>query len=135
MFEYLIEDFRTYKPLLSAIKSEYELFIGYQQELVRELQPMRVSEGLPQIHIVVCQLYMCPVLDLYQCFSQSSKQRGGGRIEKTTTSKGLLHSNDHIKGNWTTIDYNTVGTPLPSFGESLYIQLVFMFILPAVILT
>ncbi len=25
--------------------------------------------------------------------------REGGRIEKTITSKGLMHSNDHIKGN------------------------------------
>ncbi len=30
------------------------------------------------------------------CFLQSSKQREG-RVERSTTPKGLLHSNDHIK--------------------------------------
>ena len=42
VFEYLIEDFKTYKPLLSAIKNEYELYLGYQEELIKELEPMRV---------------------------------------------------------------------------------------------
>ena len=42
VFEYLIEDFRTYKSLLSAIKNEYELFIAYQQELLRGLEPVKV---------------------------------------------------------------------------------------------
>ncbi len=32
-----------------------------------------------------------------QCF----QSKEGGRIEKTTTSKGLMHSNDNIKENWT----------------------------------
>lgn len=44
VFEYLIEDFKTYKPLLSAIKNEYELFIESQQELIKELEPMEVSQ-------------------------------------------------------------------------------------------
>ncbi len=39
----MIEDFRTYKPLLSAIKNEYDLFVSHQQDLIRELMPMRVS--------------------------------------------------------------------------------------------
>lgn len=43
VFEYLVEDFKTYKPLLSAIKNEYELFIEFQQELIKELEPMEVS--------------------------------------------------------------------------------------------
>ena len=42
VFEYLIEDFKTYKPLLSAIKNEYELYLDYQEELIKELEPMRV---------------------------------------------------------------------------------------------
>ncbi len=42
VFEYLIEDFKTYKPLLSAIKNEYELFIEYQQDLIKELEPLEV---------------------------------------------------------------------------------------------
>ena len=42
VFEYLIEDFKTYKPLLAAIKNEYELFLRYQQDVIQELEPMRV---------------------------------------------------------------------------------------------
>ena len=43
MFDRLIEDFRTYKPLFSAIKNEYELFIAHQQEVLRELEPLKVG--------------------------------------------------------------------------------------------
>lgn len=43
VFEYLIEDFKTYKGLLSAIKNEYELYLDYQEEVIKELKPMRVS--------------------------------------------------------------------------------------------
>lgn len=46
VFEYLIEDFKTYKPLLSAIKNEYELYLGYQEELIKELEPMRVNKAM-----------------------------------------------------------------------------------------
>ena len=37
-----MEDFKTYKPLLSSIKNEYELVIHYQQEQIRKLQPLEV---------------------------------------------------------------------------------------------
>ncbi len=43
-----------------------------------------------------------------------SKGGGGGRIENTTTSKGLLHSNDHNKENWAMIEGGA--SPRPSFG-------------------
>ena len=42
VFGYLIEDFKTYKPLLSAIKNEYELFILHQNDVIRQLEPMKV---------------------------------------------------------------------------------------------
>ena len=48
VFEYLIEDFKTYKPLLSAIKNEYELYLEYQEEMIKELEPMRV--GIHTVH-------------------------------------------------------------------------------------
>ncbi len=51
--------------------------------------------------------------------AQSNSKRGG-RIEKTTTSKGLMHSNDHIKENWATIEGGS--TPYPPLGESLNIH-------------
>ncbi|XP_072013895.1 translin-associated factor X-interacting protein 1-like [Amphiura filiformis] len=41
VFEYLIEDFKTYKPLLSAIKNEYELMLAQQREQIRELEPLK----------------------------------------------------------------------------------------------
>ena len=43
VFEYLIENFKTYKPLLSAVKNEYELYLEYQEEVIKELEPMRVG--------------------------------------------------------------------------------------------
>ncbi|KAL5467597.1 hypothetical protein EMCRGX_G031852 [Ephydatia muelleri] len=39
VFQYLIEDFKTYKPLLSAIKNEYELFIAHEQQVIKQLEP------------------------------------------------------------------------------------------------
>ena len=42
VFEYLIEDFKTYRGLLSAIKNEYELYLDYQDDIIKELKPMRV---------------------------------------------------------------------------------------------
>lgn len=43
VFEYLIEDFKTYKPLLSGIKNEYEMMLAYQRQVIRELEPLKVS--------------------------------------------------------------------------------------------
>lgn len=37
-----MEDFKTYKPLLSAIKNEYDLYITYLQQQIEELQPLKV---------------------------------------------------------------------------------------------
>lgn len=41
VFEYLIEDFKTYKPLLSAIKNEYEMMLAYQRQQIRDLEPLK----------------------------------------------------------------------------------------------
>lgn len=41
VFEYLIEDFKTYKPLLSAIKNEYEMVLSAQREQVRQMEPLK----------------------------------------------------------------------------------------------
>ena len=43
VFEYLIEDFKTYKPLLSAIKNEYEMTLAQQRELIRQMEPLKVG--------------------------------------------------------------------------------------------
>jgi len=43
VFEYLIEDFKTYRPLLAAIKNEYEMMINFQKGEIRRLEPLRVS--------------------------------------------------------------------------------------------
>lgn len=43
VFEYLIDDFKTYKPLLSAVKHEYEMMLVHQREIIRDLEPLKVS--------------------------------------------------------------------------------------------
>ncbi len=55
----------------------------------------------------------------HKCFSQSSKQRGG-RIEKTTTSKGLMHSNDYIKENWATIPRSRAELVIVCVSRGIY---------------
>ena len=42
VFEYLINDFKTYQNLLAAIKQEYELVLRDQEERLKELDPLRV---------------------------------------------------------------------------------------------
>ena len=51
MFEYLIEDFKTYKPLLSAIKHEYEMMLVHQREKIRELEPLKVFPKKKHEHL------------------------------------------------------------------------------------
>lgn len=41
VFEYLVEDFKTYKPLLSAIKNEYEMMLAFQRQQIRQLEPLK----------------------------------------------------------------------------------------------
>ncbi|KAK2189473.1 hypothetical protein NP493_106g07058 [Ridgeia piscesae] len=41
VFEHLIEDFKTYRPLLSTIKNEYEMMLSAQREEIRRLEPLR----------------------------------------------------------------------------------------------
>ncbi|XP_075044911.1 translin-associated factor X-interacting protein 1 [Mixophyes fleayi] len=41
VFEYFIEDFNTYKPLLSSIKNEYEITLAHQREQIRSLEPLK----------------------------------------------------------------------------------------------
>ncbi|KAM5262711.1 translin-associated factor X-interacting protein 1 [Ctenodactylus gundi] len=43
IFEFFIEDFKTYKPLLSSIKNAYEVMLGYQREKIRALEPLKAK--------------------------------------------------------------------------------------------
>ncbi|XP_053479134.1 translin-associated factor X-interacting protein 1 isoform X1 [Ictalurus furcatus] len=43
VFDYFIEEFKTYKPLLSAIKNEYEITLVYLQQQIQELEPLRAQ--------------------------------------------------------------------------------------------
>nr|XP_014342028.1 PREDICTED: translin-associated factor X-interacting protein 1 [Latimeria chalumnae] len=43
VFEYFIEDFRTYKPLLSAIKNEYDITLAHLREQIRSLEPLKAK--------------------------------------------------------------------------------------------
>ncbi|KFQ35686.1 Translin-associated factor X-interacting protein 1, partial [Mesitornis unicolor] len=40
-FEFFIDNFKTYKPLLSAIKNEYEVTLAHQKEIIRALEPLK----------------------------------------------------------------------------------------------
>ncbi|KAM9289549.1 translin-associated factor X-interacting protein 1, partial [Morus bassanus] len=41
IFEFFIDNFKTYKPLLSAIKNEYEATLVYQKKTIRALEPLK----------------------------------------------------------------------------------------------
>ncbi|CAF1133761.1 unnamed protein product [Rotaria sordida] len=41
VFSTIIDDFKTYKPLLSAIKNEYEIMLTHLSDKVKELEPLR----------------------------------------------------------------------------------------------
>lgn len=69
VFEYLIEDFKTYKPLLSAIKHEYEMMLVHQREKMRELEPLKsmlvtVSEQCEKKLLAVKQEEKSDVLEM-----------------------------------------------------------------------
>ncbi|XP_053126569.1 translin-associated factor X-interacting protein 1 isoform X2 [Hemicordylus capensis] len=42
VFEFFMEEFRTYKPLLASIKNEYELTIAHLKEKIRSLESVNV---------------------------------------------------------------------------------------------
>ncbi|CAF3399761.1 unnamed protein product [Rotaria sp. Silwood1] len=41
VFSTIIDDFKTYKPLLSAIKNEYEIMLSHLNDKIKELEPLR----------------------------------------------------------------------------------------------
>ncbi|KFW05919.1 Translin-associated factor X-interacting protein 1, partial [Eurypyga helias] len=41
IFEFLIDGFKTYKPLLSAIKNEYEVTLAHQKKTICALEPLK----------------------------------------------------------------------------------------------
>ncbi|XP_035754743.1 translin-associated factor X-interacting protein 1 isoform X1 [Egretta garzetta] len=43
IFEFFIDNFKTYKPLLSAIKNEYEVTLAHQKRTIRALQPLKAT--------------------------------------------------------------------------------------------
>lgn len=53
VFEYLIEDFKTYKPLLSGIKNEYEMMLSYQRELIRQMEPLKVKSNVIHAKLII----------------------------------------------------------------------------------
>jgi len=50
VFEYLINDFKTYQNLLAAIKQEYELVLRDQEYKLKELDPLRVGSKYPALN-------------------------------------------------------------------------------------
>ncbi|CAK6436701.1 unnamed protein product [Pipistrellus nathusii] len=43
IFDFFIEDFKTYKPLLSSIKNAYEVMLAHQREEIRALKPLKAK--------------------------------------------------------------------------------------------
>uniref|UniRef100_A0A8C0WX11 Translin-associated factor X-interacting protein 1 N-terminal domain-containing protein n=3 Tax=Castor canadensis TaxID=51338 RepID=A0A8C0WX11_CASCN len=43
IFEFFIEDFKTYKPLLSSIKNAYEAMLVHQREKIQALEPLKAK--------------------------------------------------------------------------------------------
>ncbi|XP_012515912.1 PREDICTED: translin-associated factor X-interacting protein 1 [Propithecus coquereli] len=43
IFEFFIEDFKTYKPLLCSIKNAYEVMLAHQRERIRALEPLKAK--------------------------------------------------------------------------------------------
>ncbi|XP_054435022.1 translin-associated factor X-interacting protein 1 [Pteronotus mesoamericanus] len=43
IFEFFIEDFRSYKPLLSSIKNAYETMLAHQREKIQALEPLKAK--------------------------------------------------------------------------------------------
>ncbi|XP_051024808.1 translin-associated factor X-interacting protein 1 [Acomys russatus] len=43
IFEFFIEDFKTYKPLLASIKNAYEVMLAHQREKIRSLEPLKAK--------------------------------------------------------------------------------------------
>ncbi|NXQ96724.1 TXIP1 protein, partial [Sagittarius serpentarius] len=41
IFEFFIDSFKTYKPLLAAIKNEYEVTLAHQKKTIRALEPLK----------------------------------------------------------------------------------------------
>ncbi|NXY88658.1 TXIP1 protein, partial [Alcedo cyanopectus] len=41
IFEFFIDNFKSYKPLLSAIKNEYEITLAHQKKMIRALEPLK----------------------------------------------------------------------------------------------
>ncbi|XP_052438153.1 translin-associated factor X-interacting protein 1 isoform X3 [Carassius gibelio] len=50
VFGYLIEEFKTYKPIFSAIKNEYDITLAHLREQIRDLQPLRAKLVLVSEH-------------------------------------------------------------------------------------
>ena len=58
VFEYLINDFKTYQNLLAAIKQEYELVLRDQEERLKELDPLRVCSIELTLHVHFLIVFM-----------------------------------------------------------------------------
>ena len=43
VFEYLIGDFKTYRPLLAAIKNEYEMMLNFHKRELKRFEPLKVG--------------------------------------------------------------------------------------------
>ncbi|XP_075796637.1 translin-associated factor X-interacting protein 1 isoform X2 [Pelodiscus sinensis] len=95
IFEFFIEDFKTYKPLLSAIKNEYEVTLDHLRQKVRSLESLKgmlvsVSEECTQQIVALQEEEKAEITALKKEKLYLLKQ-----IDKMEEEKGSLQTQVH----------------------------------------
>jgi len=93
VFEYLIQDFKTYRPLLASIKNEYDLMLTHLRDKIRELEPFKqmlvtVSERCDQKVMALRDEERQEILELKQMNTALRKH-----IERLKEDEKALESN------------------------------------------
>ncbi|XP_041376142.1 translin-associated factor X-interacting protein 1-like [Gigantopelta aegis] len=102
VFEYLIENFKTYRSLLAAIKNEYEMMLAYQRQQIRELEPLRqmlvtVSEQCDQKIMALRDEEKKEILDLRQAIKKQSQEMSAMHNEKLDLQKQVERLQDELE--------------------------------------
>nr|XP_039253513.1 translin-associated factor X-interacting protein 1-like [Styela clava] len=95
VFEYLIGDFKTYRPLLSQIKNEYEKMLSHYREKIRELEPLKsmlitVSEQCDQKILRIREEENHEILGLRRKVKELLNELGQGRIREQGLQAQIL---------------------------------------------
>ncbi|XP_075433249.1 translin-associated factor X-interacting protein 1 isoform X3 [Ascaphus truei] len=103
VFDYFIEDFKTYKPLLCAIKKEYEVTLAHQREQIRALEPLKamlvsVSERCDQkiqamrdVELLEIKTLKMEKLNLVKVIYQMKEEESSLQAQVSKLQKELAH--------------------------------------------